>query len=227
MNALSELLQQRRDSTHVISRLKRTYHRQFLPTSSNIRYNLVVASRSFFEVGDLTSRAKTVDILWRKVMPGGFLVLVETGSYHGHSLLMALRDYLIDICRIERQKYSLSSPINVFAPCTHAKECPLLDTGDPCNFTVKYLPLEPKAVHANEQFSFVVLEKAEGELAEQPRIVKPVLKRRGHVIMRVCAPDGQLRELVATKARQGTACLQLCRNSREGDFAPVTMFKLE
>ncbi|KAB7494073.1 Methyltransferase-like protein 17, mitochondrial [Armadillidium nasatum] len=171
---------------------KSTHFRQYLPTSENVKYDLVVSSRTLFEVGDLSTRVRTIDILWKKVAPGGFLVIVETGSMYGYTIMMEIRDYLQEISRIEREKYNYYSPIHVFSPCPHDYSCPRFfhKSYKPCHFSVAYQPLSAYKVNV-EKYSYVVFQKEDRDEKNEPawpRIVQPVLRRHNHVITRTCTP---------------------------------------
>lgn len=210
------------------ARLSHTYYRQFLPSSDDIKYNLVVSSRTFLEVGDLNSRIRNVDILWRKVSPGGFLVIVEAGNKYSYSVILSLRDYLLEICKIEREKYGRLSPIHVFSPCPHDQFCPRYNhkSNTSCHFSVKYQPLFTSEI-IEEKYSYIVLQKQERKVDEGedelPRVVQPVLKKSNHSISRVCTPEGTIRELVTTKSKHGSKCYALCKNTNWGDFLPVIL----
>ncbi|RXG60289.1 Methyltransferase-like protein 17, mitochondrial [Armadillidium vulgare] len=208
---------------------KSTYFRQYLPTSENVKYDLVVSSRSLFEVGDLSTRVRTIDILWKKVSPGGFLVIVETGSMYGYTIMMEIRDYLQEISRIEREKYNYYSPIHVFSPCPHDYSCPRFfhKSYTPCHFSVAYEPLSSNKVNV-DKYSYVVFQKEERDKKNEPawpRIVQPVLRRHNHVVTRTCTPAGAIRELVATKTKHSTNCYRICKKCKWGDFLPVDIHK--
>lgn len=225
MNALAERLLKSNDDNENESQKSVVYYRQFLPASDNLSYDLVVSSRTLFEVGDLKERARTVDILWRKVRPGGFLVLVEAGTRYGHNVVLEMRDYLLKISDIQTKKYSVESPIHVFAPCPHDKPCPVFSQGlkKPCHFGVSFTyPKDIDRKVRNDLFSYVILQKKyRGGTRDWPRIVEPLMRRNRHVIIRTCDPCGYIREFVTTKNKHGKVCYKICKRCKWGDLLPI------
>ncbi len=60
-----------------------------------------------FTLLDLTTedeRLTTVDALWRKVEPGGFLVLIEVGTNAGFQVLSEARHYLNNCIAATKQE---------------------------------------------------------------------------------------------------------------------------
>ena len=66
-----------------------------------------------------------IESLWEKVIPGGFMVLVEPGSPKGFRFIHDFRQWVLKKNRNEA---------NLFAPCPHHLECPLAKEKSWCNF---------------------------------------------------------------------------------------------
>lgn len=85
--------------------------------------------------------------------------------------------------------------------------------------------------HETANHSYLVLQKtvhnrATDELEESPesneapRIMRNPLKRKGHVIMEVCAPSGNIEHWTVTKS-QGKEVYRSARNADQGDIWPL------
>ncbi|XP_047482809.1 LOW QUALITY PROTEIN: methyltransferase-like protein 17, mitochondrial [Penaeus chinensis] len=204
-----------------------TFFKQFLPMSSTLKYDIVVSSRSLFELPDMASRLRTIDILWRKTSK--YLVLVEAGTNAGYRLIQEARDYLLEVGhQSEEERDYLEG--HVFSPCSHDKFCPRFFDGSntPCNFEVSYKPFRfgKYSDTSKDLFTYVVLKKGkrndvEGDNVSWPRIVRAPLCRTRHVICRTCTKYGTLQELTVTKRRHGKECYSVSKNSDWGDMLPV------
>ncbi|XP_045118065.1 methyltransferase-like protein 17, mitochondrial isoform X1 [Portunus trituberculatus] len=205
-----------------------TFFKQFLPLSNLLKYDLVISSRSLFEIPNINMRLKTIDVLWQKT--SGYLVLVETGSNEGYRLVQEARDYLLELSRKAQEEGEPNPEGYVFAPCPHDNFCPRFFDGSniPCNFEVDYKPLAlgRKQSAQREKFTYVVLKRGMREKSSEkqwPRLVEDPLCRKKHVVCRVCTPSGTLREVTATKRRHSAECYKLMRHSRWGDLVPVQL----
>lgn len=208
------------------------FFKQFLPSSEMLKYDLVLASRTLFELPDIESRLRTIDILWRKT--GGYLVLVEAGTNEGYRLLLEARDYILEMSYKAKEFGGNHPEGHVFAPCPHDYFCPryLDGSNTPCNFEVSYEPLRLPGLKLKpkmEKFSYVVLKRGvrQYEAAENstnetwPRVIRETLARKKHVICRTCTKFGKLQEFTCTKKRHGKHLYQVSKNSAWGDLLPV------
>lgn len=205
-----------------------TFFKQFLPQSDLLKYNLVIASRSLFELPDITSRLKTLDVLWRKT--SGYLVLVEAGTNAGYKMVLEARDYILELSRLATEQGESHPEGYIFAPCPHDKFCPRFFDGTniPCNFEVPFRPLSFKKSNTfhKDRYTYVVLKRGKREESTEkiwPRLVEEPMVRKKHTICRVCTQFGSLRELTATKRKHSKECYNLLRASNWGDMLPVQL----
>ncbi|KAK8401929.1 hypothetical protein O3P69_001204 [Scylla paramamosain] len=205
-----------------------TFFKQFLPLSNLLKYDLVVSSRSLFEIPNMNMRLRTIDVLWQKT--SGYLVLVEAGTNEGYRLVQEARDYLLELSRKAQEEGESNPKGYVFAPCPHDNFCPRFFDGSniPCNFEVHYkpLPLGKNKRTQREIFTYVVFKRGKREISAEKqwsRLVEDPLCRKKHLVCRVCTPSGTLREVTATKRRHSAECYKLVRYSRWGDLLPVQL----
>lgn len=203
-----------------------TFFKQFLPLSSLLKYDLVLSSRSLFELPNMESRLRTLDVLWRKT--SGYLVLVEAGTNAGYRVVQEARDYLLELSRRAEEEGESNPEGYVFAPCPHDKFCPKFFDGTnvPCNFEVSYKPLSLKRDQTPKQdmFTYLVIKRGRREESTEkhwPRLVEEPMCRKKHVICHTCTAFGTLRELTATKRKHTPECYKLLRLSKWGDLLPV------
>ncbi|XP_066966107.1 ribosome assembly protein METTL17, mitochondrial [Macrobrachium rosenbergii] len=206
-----------------------TFFKQYLPMSDVLKYDLVLSSRSLFELPNMESRLRTLDVLWRKT--DGYLVVIEAGTNAGYKAVLEARDYILQLGKgAEEESNSLQG--HVFAPCPHEEFCPryLDGTYIPCNFEVPYKPfnLSKNVDISKETFSYVVLKKGKSEDTKNyPRLVKDPMLRKKHIICNVCTKFGTLKELVATKKKHSKECYNVMKHSKLGDLLPIMLSDLE
>lgn len=222
------------------------FHRQYLPASDKVRYDMVVAAFSLLELPNLELRTHMVENLWNKT--NDLLVLVERGNQGGFSVIDEARSLVLKLeghdpvdklhlsggARLARQ---ITPPnAHVIAPCSHEFRCPRVlmpnkKRMDTCRFRVVYEPLElgeRKFGFLKEEFSYVVLRKrpAIGHVgacgwSRWPRIVENRSQGSGHIIHKLCCPDGSLAETVITKKKYGDEAYAVAKASNWGDILPV------
>ncbi|KAH9401209.1 Methyltransferase-like protein 17, mitochondrial [Tyrophagus putrescentiae] len=134
---------------------------------------------------------------------------------------------------------------SVVAPCPHDLICPRVSellAKSFCNFSATYKVFDVGQENPNfktEKFAYVILKRhhfenagsSNQQLQEQhrwsesqkswPRVVQPVVRRARHSICRVCTADGQLAEVILSKAKHQQALYQSGRALRWGDKLPV------
>lgn len=108
--------------------------------------------------------------------------------------------------------------------------CPrqVAQDGTPCNFITSYMPLpldgRVEKVQQKEMYSYVVLKKGPNTDNDKwPRIVRPTLHRTQHVICRMCTKNGQLEEVIFTKAKHGKLPYKCAKSSNWGDRFPISI----
>lgn len=205
-----------------------TFFKRFLPHSSLLKYDLVISSRSLFELPDMTSRLRTLDVLWHKT--SGYLILVEAGTNSGYRVVQEARDYVLELSRRAKEEGESHPEGYVFSPCPHDKLCPKFFDGTniPCNFSVSYKPLsfEKDVVPQADRYTYVVIKRGsreESAVKNWPRLVENPLIRKKHVICRTCTSSGTLRELTATKKKHSKECYRMLKSSKWGDILPVQL----
>jgi len=171
-----------------------------------------------------------IDALWAKVRPGGLMIMVEPGSPKGFRFVHDFRRWIIEKSRDEA---------NIVAPCPHHNECPLAkDKYLWCNFEQpigKYpnevfakLPSQPTIDY--EKFSYLVVKKGRTiqskESALTPaersffwdRIIRKILKRKGHMIIDVCSTAGLLERRIVAKSHGEEGGYKFAKKLKWGDF---------
>lgn len=209
-----------------------TFFRQFLPASGTIKHDLVVASRSLFELPSHEMRLRTLDILYKTVSPGGCLVLIEVGNPRGCEYILEAREFVLE--GIDANKsYNRAK---VVAPCPHQFSCPLNRKQKKyriCSDCVRYEGFN-KAQQYLDIFSYIIIQKPLQNLPDEeivqhhwPRVVQPVLRPSGQSIVRVCNQYGQLQELTVCRGKHNMFCHRVGKATELGDLLPVTLLPPE
>lgn len=195
-------------------------------------YDIVICGYVLSEVENPVTRNLIVDALWqrtRKVM-----IFIEPGTPKGSRLIYSIREWVL--------KTMTRAESNIVAPCPHEGECPLASHKNSwCHFsqfTCKY----PKDVitrvkgeknFENEKFSYIVVKRGivpryyskdqELNLAEKsflwPRLVRPTIRRQGHIVYDVCRKD-KLERLVLSKSAVEKDVYRFLRKAHWGDLWP-------
>lgn len=191
------------------------FHRRFLSAASP-QYDIVLCAYTLFEMPSSTDRLRTILNLWNKTKD--FLVIVEHGTNAGFNLINEARDFILETSQQFDKGY-------VFAPCPHDKPCPRFSSDHtPCNFLVNYTGmklLRTKELQT-EAYSYVILRKGERPDVEAwPRIVRATLVRSRHAICRICRNNGNLDEIIFTKAKHGSTMYRCAKASGWGDLLPI------
>lgn len=232
MNQLNErLLRGGTDEGNLKQRRQHTYFRQFLPASASVKHNLVVMSRTMFDLANSEIRLRTLDILWRTVSPGGCLVLVEDGHDRACQLMLEARHFLLETENVDEFKTA-----RIVAPCPHQFACPLLKRSQKtqtCTDSSKYFPYGTTGEAFRTTFSYLAFYKPTGNEASQdsdeqhqtawPRIVQPVIKNSSITTVRVCNKFGNFQELAVVKSKHGSLCRTLSKACHLGDLFPVEL----
>lgn len=143
------------------------------------------------------------------------VVVVEPGTPDGHRRVLAARDLL------------LKAGLRVVAPCPHQLDCPIAAT-DWCHFSAR---VERSAMHRrlkggelgheDEKFSYVVAvvdDSTVSYAADDSRVIRHPMKRKGLVELQLCRPDGSAGRQVVTK--KAGAAYRTARDVRWGDDWP-------
>lgn len=156
-------------------------------------HDLVIFSYSF---GELSIHAETIlEKAWGAAAKA--LVIIEPGTPTGYGNVLKARNYLIECGAY------------IHAPCFHEKPCPL-SQGDWCHFSAKVersffhkraksgtLPFE------DEKFSYLIVTKEKPKHLKNSRILRPPLKKSGHVYLQLCQEEGKsLQQIVSKKTAE-------------------------
>ena len=107
MNDLSELILRDGDENKEIP-LRTVNYRQFLPSSVDLKYDLVLSAFTLLELPDAKTRLETVLKLWNKC--DRFLVIVEQGTKSGFKAVNEVRDFIL---HSSAEKASIFSPVSL------------------------------------------------------------------------------------------------------------------
>ncbi|KAI9218417.1 mitochondrial small ribosomal subunit Rsm22-domain-containing protein [Blastocladiella britannica] len=206
----------------------------YLPAGVNDAFDLTTLAFVLSEIEDPALRERLLKSAWD--LTGGALVVVDRGTPAGFARMLEVRDAALNWDRAE-----------IVAPCPHMKKCPLTPgpgRRDWCHFSQRLeRPAEmQRTKHASTnledvKFTYLVIRRqqdtpgpapttttlasipAEPKAPEWPRVLAPPLKRGGHVLVDVCAADGQARRVVVTKS-QGKDVYKAARRLGWGDQWP-------
>lgn len=191
--------------------------------SERTTYSLVTAA---FVLSDLTS-----DAARRAIVESLFdacedvLVLVDRGTPEGFRVLRDARTQLLSL------KSNLHD-LHVVAPCNQEGKCPM--GAGWCHFNQRLQPtalqneMDPSSRDGfvDFKFSYLIIRKQNrpqnNAMFEWPRLIRPPLKRTGHVIIDVCGKqneDGALMRFVVAKSH-GKAEYGDGRKARWGNLWP-------
>ena len=144
----------------------------------------------------------------------------------------------------------------VLAPCSHDLHCPM-PGGSWCHFSQRLVRgrlqrqiKKAKSGHEDEKFAYLVIAQGErpkvlqsGTLEDDaeedtempweeaashwPRLLSEPIKRSGHVIMDVCAADGEIGRKVVSKSHGGEFGYKQARRMVQGDLWPFPFLEDE
>lgn len=222
------------------------YHRHYLPTSTRERYDMVVSAFSLMELPTVQMRSQILETLWQKT--NDLLVIVERGNHEGFTAVNEARQFILDLTghgttkRLQfhpetKPRHNVNLPdSHVIAPCCHEFSCPRVTFSakmnlNTCAFQVAYEPLNlgaTKGSYSRERFSYVVIRRgphpsyrSHNTTPRWPRVIAPPRKRGGQVIHKLCCPDGNIGEIVVSKARYGKPLFDVAKSVKLGDVLPV------
>lgn len=220
------------------------YHRQYLPGSDRVKYDMVVSAFSLLELPNAELRASVIENLWHKTKD--LLVLVERGNKGGFDMINEARSLILDLNDYDVtdrvQLSSMTQPLlrqknpscHIFAPCPHEFLCPRLHmpskrSMNSCRFRVAFEPMEigeRKPGFVAEEFSYVVIRKKpfrnyfDEASVRWPRIVEKRKHSGGQIQHKICCPNGCLAEVTVTK-KYGKNCYDIAKSCDWGDLLPI------
>lgn len=223
MNELSDLLLRDGDPNKEMF-LRNVNHRQFLPGENTAKFDVVLSAYSMMELPSIHHRLEVANNLWNKTEE--YLIFIESGTNAGFQILNEIRYFLLDL------KSKNEEDAFVFAPCPHESPCPRyeLNDGTPCNFQIAYdsLPFSGPSKYCKDLYSYLVIKKGKPNDSDRwPRIIRPTLYRKRHVVCRMCASSGKIEEGIFTAAKHGKLVYKCARKSNWGDQFPLTIVSNE
>nr|XP_021198259.2 methyltransferase-like protein 17, mitochondrial [Helicoverpa armigera] len=198
--------------------IKGYFQRQFLPSSTDLKYSIVLSAYTLFELPSMQSRLETIQKLWNKTED--YLIIVEHGSNAGFKIVNEAREFVLNL------KGKKNKEGYAFSPCPNDTICPrYLEQETPCNFLMKYesLPYAAKPEIFADLFSYVILKKGvrPSDDPQWPRIVRAPLVRSKHTICKLCTAQGELKEIIFSKAKYDQTTYRCARSCNWGDLLPV------
>ena len=164
-----------------------------------------------YSVGELNPQSigPLIDLCWKSAKM--LLLIVEPGTPVGFERIRSIRSQLID------------RGAHLIAPCPHHFACPM-SGGDWCHFVAR---LERSSLHRrikkgslgyeDEKFSYVAATKTAFPLPAS-RILTLPLRRSGHVVLKLCTPQGIQHPTISKK--MGDLYKQ-ARKAEWGDIFPL------
>uniref|UniRef100_A0A0B7A363 Uncharacterized protein n=2 Tax=Arion vulgaris TaxID=1028688 RepID=A0A0B7A363_9EUPU len=228
MNTLAQLLLQDGNQQQLVSCISGVHFRQFLPSSAEHKFSVVVSAYMLMEQPSPADRLQLLHDLW--TMTDNYLLLVETGTGAGFNLINEAKEFILQNSQRQSEQFL---PGHVFAPCPHDKSCPKLrEKNQPCltesvlrnvDFTSQKLS-EQKSKHA--RYSYVILKKGpRAQDTEWPRVLHPIKSDR-HVHVHMCLPCGNLQHVVITKGKFDKHLYGCAGHVEQGDRLPVSLSQL-
>lgn len=125
------------------------------------------------------------------------LLLIEPGTPEGFSHIARARAHFLNL------------GWHVIGPCPHGNTCPLYNTEDWCHFSQRLnRPVFLRQLktaelsYEDEKYSYVLLSQTPLETFSGSRIIRHPQKRKGHIHLTLCTPDGVENQTVSKKHPQ-------------------------
>lgn len=140
------------------------------------------------------------------------LILLEPGTPEDFKTLEKVRTFLI-----QNQGF-------IMAPCGHNNPCPLRQKKDWCHFpqpvqrsTLHQALKLGQLNHETEKYSYLIAVKS-APVAMPPRLIRPPLKRQGHLVCDLCTGQGIQRRVLTKK----DPAYALATKKKWGDLFPYS-----
>ncbi|XP_053618886.1 methyltransferase-like protein 17, mitochondrial [Plodia interpunctella] len=201
------------------------FQRQFLPASTNLKYDIVLSAFSLFEMPDMKTRLETIQKLWNKTE--NYLVIVEHGSNAGFRVVNEAREFVLNLPKEKKSSKQVNNTQNgyAFSPCPNDNVCPRYLEQETPYFLMKYETLQfpSKSEISADVFSYVILRKGvrPSNDPQWPRVVRALIVRSGHTICKLCMAKGELKEVIFSKSKHDQITYRCARSSNWGDELPL------
>lgn len=123
-----------------------------------------------------------------------YLVLIEPGTPYGFKVIEKAR------------RFFLAEKGFVLAPCTHAKTCPLVETGGWCHFSERInrskeerFVKDGQLGYEDEKYAYLMMAKEPHAVQATGRIIHVPQKGSGHLTLSLCTADGIKKTVVSKK----------------------------
>jgi len=210
--------------------------RKSMPALSSGKYDIVVSAYSMCEIPSQKKRLSYLDALWERTEK--YLILIETGNFHGFTLIDEMRNYALNKWTSERACYdsdehgSPKESLQVFAPCPHQTKCPMSETAMSCSFeqiyeVPKFIQSLQKGNERNfvkEKFSYVVLQKKmknHKNTLHWPRLIKQPHKQGKSIHCSGCMKNGELKQFCISEKLHGKCLYEVANHCTSGDCLPL------
>ncbi|KAH0552664.1 methyltransferase-like protein 17, mitochondrial [Cotesia glomerata] len=203
-------------------KIRNIFFKQYLPVT-NDKYDIVVCAFTLMELPDRKTRIETILNLWRKT--DKYLVIVDQGTNAGFKLINEARDFITNMINTHKKRELYEAFI--FSPCPHELQCPRYEDGTntPCNFEVRFFPLQFRRGHMiyNERYSYVVFKKGSSreDNDKWPRLVRETITHSRMAICRMCTSEGKLQEIIFSKGKHEKFLFRCGKKSLWGDRLPI------
>ncbi|OWF37947.1 methyltransferase-like protein 17, mitochondrial [Mizuhopecten yessoensis] len=227
MSTIARLLLQGGDEYKKMA-IPEVFFRDKPPSHSSLPFPLVVSAFTLMEQPTRTDRLELVNHLWK--MTSEYLVLIENGTYAGHSLIQEAKEWIQESSMFISDDTSNDEP-HVFAPCPHDMKCPkfaIKDIKIACTFSTSYKPLKQSKIASNKLttlYSYVILKRGKVDTSDVkwPRIVQEMKHKDHHSHCQMCSHDGSLRHYVVSKKKTQRPVYEIIRRSHWGDKVPIDL----
>lgn len=157
------------------------------------KYDLVLASYFINELDDETT-FKVIDKMLEA--SNKYLLIVDPGTPESFERMRKIRTYIIN------------KGLYILAPCPHCKECSIKGD-DWCHFVTRInrsklhkLLKEGDSPYEDEKFSYIAVSKIPVNKNERSRILRHPMIQSGFVKVKLCNPDGEIKEETITKSNK-------------------------
>lgn len=167
-----------------------TWYKSVLQAPLN---DLVIIS---YVLNELTSQERLAFILQAFEKTRHFLFIILPGTPKDFALLLEARTILI-----EKKAF-------IWAPCPHAAPCPLQNQKDWCHFSVRLerspnhkTIKEGKKGYEDEKYCYLIVSPQDSDTLPLSRIIKSPRPRDGHVLLDICTPEGQVKNVCLSQKK--------------------------
>ena len=134
------------------------------------------------------------EVLSKVAQACSYLLILEPGTPEGYKTILQLRSW------------AASHGYTIVAPCPHALLCPMRECTSWCHVRVRlqrpsFLQSlkEGTKGYEDEALSYLILKRSKEMASPYARVVDTPQKRKGHVNLHLCEPNGKLEKVVVSK----------------------------